>query len=94
MIRYLKDDFDHEIANKKVLVDFYADWCGPCRMMGELLEKIDEIDILKVNIDKFPMIAKRFGVISIPTLIIFENGTVVKSSVGLMNRDMINKFIE
>lgn len=93
MISYLKNNFDAEIANRKVLVDFYADWCGPCRMMGEILERINEIDILKVNVDKFPLIAQRYGIMSIPTLMLFENGMMIKSSVGMMNEDMINDFI-
>ena len=94
MIKYLKDDFDKEIVNGKVLVDFYADWCGPCRMMGDVLENISDIDILKVNVDTFPMIAQRYGIMSIPTLMIFENGNIVKSNVGMMNEEMLKEFIK
>lgn len=94
MISYLQKDFDKEIANKRVLVDFYADWCGPCRMLGEVLEEIDGIDIIKVNVDKFSAIAQRYGVMSIPTLMIFENGSMIKSSVGMINKDTLNDFIK
>ena len=94
MIKYLENNFDSEIKNKRILVDFYADWCGPCRMMGSVLENINSIDILKVNIDKFPEIAQRYGVMSIPTLAIFENNNPIKTRVGFMNLDELNDFIK
>ncbi len=94
MIKYLDNDFDKEIAKGRILVDFYADWCGPCRMMGQVLEKINDIDILKVNVDKYPLIAQRYNVMSIPTLILFENGENIKSSVGLLTEDMIKDLIK
>ena len=94
MINYLTDDFDKEIAKDKVLVDFYADWCGPCRMMGEILEEVKDIDILKVNVDKYPNIAKKYGVMSIPTLILFEKGKIKKTNVGLLELNQINEFIK
>ena len=72
MIKYLENDFEKEIKDKKILVDFYASWCGPCRMLTEVLEGIeDKIDILKVDVDKFPEIARKYGVMSIPNLILF-----------------------
>lgn len=94
MIKYLETNFDEAISNKKILVDFYADWCGPCRMMGEVLENIDNIEILKVNVDKFPELAQRYMVMSIPTLLLMDNGKVIKSNVGFMNEDEINEFIK
>lgn len=94
MINYLTDDFDKEIAKEKILVDFYADWCGPCRMQGELLEEIEDIEILKVNVDKYPNIAKKYGVMSIPTLILFEKGKIKKTNVGLLDLDQIKEFIK
>ena len=94
MIKYLNGDLNDEIKNNKVLVDFYADWCGPCRMMGEILEGISSIDIIKVNVDKYPMIAQEYGVMSIPTLILFENGEIKKTNVGLLDVKSLEEFIK
>ena len=94
MIKYLENDFDTEIQNGKILVDFYADWCGPCRMMGEVLESLEGINILKVNVDKFPNIAQKFGVISIPMLILFQDGKIIKSNVGFIDRESLLEFIK
>lgn len=94
MIRYLEDDFDKVIEKGRILVDFYADWCGPCRMMGEILEDIKEIEILKVNVDKFPLIAQRYGIISVPSLMLFQEGKIVKSNVGFLDKESLLEFIK
>ena len=88
MIKYLekKEDFN-EIIKGEVLVDFYADWCGPCKMMGTILEEIDFIDVLKVNVDDYPEIATKYGVMSIPTLIKFKDGEEVKKTIGYITKD-------
>ena len=94
MIKILESDFEKEIKNGKVLVDFYADWCGPCRMMREVLDEIEEVNILKVNVDKFPKIAQMYGVMSIPTLLLFQNGKIVKSNVGFIDYESLLDFIK
>ena len=94
MIKYLENDFDREIENKKILVDFYADWCGPCRMMGNVLENMKDIEILKVNVDKFPDIAQKYGIMSIPNLILFNNNEQAKNHIGFMNEDELKEFIK
>lgn len=94
MIKYLETDFEKEIKDKKILVDFYASWCGPCRMLTEVLEDIeDKIDILKVDVDKFPEIARKYGVMSIPNLILFENNQIIKNQVGFLNENELLDFI-
>ena len=94
MIKYLETNFDEEISNKRILVDFYADWCGPCRMLGSVLENIDDIEILKVNVDKYPDIAQRYMVMSIPTLLLMDNAKVIKNNVGFMNEEELREFIK
>ena len=96
MIKYLEkeNDFEKEISKEMVLVDFYADWCGPCKMMGKVLEEMADIDILKVNVDNFPNIARDFKVMSIPTIILFENGKELKRNIGFLNEKELTKFLE
>ena len=96
MIKYLENenDFEKEISKEFILVDFYADWCGPCKMMGKVLEEMADIDILKVNVDNFPNIARDFKVMSIPTLIIFENGKEVKKNIGMMSKNDLESWLK
>ena len=94
---YSKEEDFNEIIKKKVLVDFYADWCGPCKMLAMEIEKVAseiDIDIVKVNVDEEEEIARRYGVMSIPTLILFENGQELKRTIGFMPKERIKEFIE
>ncbi len=94
---YSKEDDFNEIIKNKVLVDFYADWCGPCKMLAMEIEKVAseiDIDIVKVNVDEEEEIARRYGVMSIPTLILFENGQELKKTIGFMPKEKIKEFIE
>ena len=92
MIKHLEkeEEFD-EIIKGKVLVDFYADWCGPCKMLAPILEEINFIYVLKVNVDDFPDIATKYGVMSIPTLIKFENNEEVKKVIGFKTKDELEE---
>lgn len=88
IIKVNKANFDTEIkaSERVVLLDFYADWCGPCRMVAPIIEEIAEerSDILvgKVNVDEAPELAMQFGIISIPTIIVINKGEVVNKAVG------------
>ena len=90
---YDGSNFD-ELIKKKVLVDFYANWCGPCKMLGIELEKVSsEIDILKVNVDEHSELARKYGVMSIPCIILFEDGKEIKRNVGFIPSSKLSTFI-
>jgi len=88
------EEFHEVIKKDKVLIDFYADWCNPCKMLGMILEDVDKIEVVKVDVDRFGSIAKEYKVLSIPALKIFSNGEVVKERTGLMSREELDKFID
>ena len=94
MVRYLEkeEEFSKIIQEKEVLVDFYAEWCGPCKMLAPLLDEL-ECEVLKVNVDTFPKVAASYGVMSIPTLIFFRNGAEVAKEIGYKNLDELKKMI-
>ena len=87
MIKHLEkiEDFEKEIS-EDVIVDFYADWCGPCKMLGPVLEETN-FNVLKVNVDDFQELAIKYGVMSIPTLIRFKNGEEVKKVIGFRTKE-------
>ena len=97
MIKYLIKDFDKTIEGKKYLVDFYADWCGPCKMLAEVLENVQDkidMDILKVDVDKFPEVASYYNVFSIPTIYIIDDKKIIKSHTGYLTPDELVKFVK
>ena len=86
-------DFDNLIQGN-VLVDFYANWCGPCKMLGPILEEVsDLIQIVKVDVDNFEEISKKYRVMSIPTIVLFKNGEEIKRNVGFIDKNTLEKFI-
>lgn len=85
-------------SDKTVLLDFYADWCGPCRMVSPLVDEIAEENpqylVGKINVDNDPALAQAFGVASIPTLVVMKNGKVVNQSVGARPKSQILAMLE
>ena len=92
-------NFEEKIKNGVVLVDFFATWCGPCRMLAPILEEVseelgDKVKIYKVDVDEDENLARRFGIMSIPTMIFFKNGTEVDKHTGLLNKDSVCDIIK
>ncbi len=99
-IQVNKENFQEIVVNadKKVLLDFWAPWCGPCRMVLPVVEEIaeerEDIVVGKVNVDEQPELASQFGVMTIPTLIVFEKGQEVERSVGAKNKKAILNMVD
>ena len=94
-------NFENEVlrSDKPVLLDFYADWCGPCKMLAPVLHEIAEestgvFKVGKVNVDEQPDLAAQFGVMSIPTLVVFKNGEEVDRSVGALPKARLQALLE
>jgi len=94
-----KENFDIEVihATQPVLLDFWAEWCGPCRMLSPVLDQIaaerTDIKVGKVNVDEQPELARQFGVMSIPTLVVMKDGKAVAQSVGVQPKESILRML-
>lgn len=99
MLKHANESNFQEMTGKGlVLVDFFATWCGPCRMLGPVLEDMandrDSIDIVKVDIDESMNLARQFGIMSVPTLVLFKDGQVVAKTSGFQPKESIQQFID
>ena len=100
VIKVNKDSFNDEVLNSKipVIVDFNADWCGPCKMLGPILESVaesrDDMKFVSVNIDEEEDLATEYNVFSIPCLVYIKDGKEIKRNVGLLSKSDLEKFIE
>lgn len=94
MVKHLENEnFKEVISNGVWIVDFYADWCGPCKMLGPVLEELDN-NVLKINVDSHEDLAREFGVMSIPTICFFKDGSLVNKIVGFRSKDEIETIVK
>ncbi len=92
-------DFEEEVKSGKVIVDFFATWCMPCKMMGQILERMEETlnldeKIIKVDVDECENLSRKFGVLSIPTLVFFKDGQMISKHVGLMQEEEVREILD
>ena len=88
------DNFKEIINNDLVLVDIFANWCGPCKMLIPVLEELSsKYNIVKVNVDEFEELAREYGIMSIPTLYLFKNGEVIAKTIGYKDKEEIESWI-
>lgn len=98
-IKITKENFQKEVleSNQTVLLDFYADWCGPCQMLSPVIKEIaqehPEIKVGKINVDEQQELAAQYNVVSIPFIAVFKNGKLERTTVGFMQKDMILKLL-
>ena len=100
-LKVTDENFDSEVlkSNKPIVVDFWAEWCGPCKMVGPILEELsdelsDKVTIAKHNIDEEPNTPTKFGVRGIPTLMLFKNGEVVDTKIGAVPKSKLKEWVE
>lgn len=97
MLELNNEDFNEGIKDKLVLVDFYATWCGPCRMMHPIIEEVakeENIKVIKVDVDKHDELARNYGIMSIPTIILFQNGNLVEKNIGFIPKEQLLTMIK
>ena len=94
-------NFDQEVlqSDLPVLVDFWAPWCGPCKLMGPIIEELakefeGKVKVVKLNVDENPQTAQKYGIMSIPTLIIFKNGQIAEQLIGLRPKEEISQKLQ
>lgn len=93
-----EEKFNDLIHKELVLVDFFATWCGPCKMLGPVLEELasdrGRVDIVKIDVDECENLARNYGIMSVPTLLLFKNGSLVSKRSGYMPKEQISSWIE
>lgn len=101
-IKYVSDaSFDTDVlkSDKPVLLDFWAEWCGPCKMIAPILDEVakdygDKVQIAKINVDENQQVPAKFGIRGIPTLILFKNGAVAAQKVGALSKSQLTAFLD
>lgn len=98
LIHFKNEKFDDLIKEGKVVVDFYADWCGPCKMLAPIIETLaqenEKITFVKVNVDEQEELVQSYGVMSIPTILLFKEGNLEKKQIGFMPKEVLEEWIK
>ena len=100
ILKINEDNFEKEVleSEKTVLIYFFADWCGPCKMLSPIIEQFakenEKVKVVKINVDELPDLAVKYGVRSIPTLVVIKNGEEVNRSVGLIDKSEILELVK
>ena len=100
VLEFTDNNFEEEVlkSDKTVLIDFYADWCGPCKMMSPIIDEIaeenSEVKVGKVNVDNNMEVAEKYQIMSIPTILVVKNGNVTKQFVGVTSKSEIEEAIK
>ena len=98
VVEIKEKEFDEKIKGKKVLVDCYAPWCGPCRMLSpvidEVSEEIEDVEFYKINMDDANEVGVKYGIMSIPTILYFENGELREQVVGFKTKDELKELLD
>ena len=93
-----EEEFEELIKNDLVLVDFYAEWCGPCQMLSPILEELEkenkELTIVKINVDNNESLARKHGVMSIPTLEVYKEGKMISKQLGLLSKEELRDLLK
>ena len=93
-----EENFESLVSGELTIVDFFATWCGPCKMLGPVLEELasdrSEVKIVKIDVDENPNLAKTYGVMSVPTMILFKNGESVATKIGYSPKEQLEEWIE
>jgi thioredoxin 1 len=99
-VKVTSANFETEVikSNKPVIIDFYADWCGPCKILGPTMEQIaderSDLKVVKINVDEEGELAQQFNVMSIPTIVVMKEGKVTNGSMGVQSKDRVLKLLE
>ena len=99
-VKVTSANFESEVikSDKPVIIDFYADWCGPCNILGPTMEQIaderNDLKVVKINVDEEGELAQQFNVMSIPTIVVMKEGKVTNGSMGVQSKDRVLKLLE